>query len=227
VYGRIAMAVEQAPCCEWLRAEAEPIWERIFAHPFLQEVEDGTLPDEKLQFYFVQNVLYIEAALRACAEACAKAPTDESREWLINVLEFGRDELGRQRDYVDELARGEHVDWAIAPTCHHYTRHLLACAAYGETLDLLIGLLPCSWTYDLFASRLRSIVRHPVTSKWLGWFGGDEHNDLTTRYLDQTNALASEISPDRSADLRQTFLISSKYEWMFWEMAYTQEKWPV
>ena len=29
---------------EGLRLEAEPIWRRIFAHPFLREIKDGTLP---------------------------------------------------------------------------------------------------------------------------------------------------------------------------------------
>ncbi|HAN91400.1 MAG TPA: thiaminase II, partial [Nitrospira sp.] len=27
--------------------------------------------------------------------------------------------------------------------------------------------------------------------------------------------------------MEQAFLISSKYEWMFWEMAWNEEKWPV
>jgi thiaminase/transcriptional activator TenA len=221
------MAVEQSTFCDSMRAEAEPIWDKIFAHPFLQELEEGSLPDEKLQFYFVQNVLYIEAALRALAQACAKAPTDESRNWIIDTLDFGRGELGRQREYVDELARGATVDWTIAPTCHHYTQHLLTRPAYGETVDLLVGLLPCSWTYDLFASRLATVVHHPVTMKWLGWFGGDEHNDLTSRYLEETNSLSRDLPPERDEELRKTFLISSRYEWMFWEMAYTHETWPV
>ena len=29
-----------------LRAEAEPIWRAIFAHPFLRQIKDGTLPLE-------------------------------------------------------------------------------------------------------------------------------------------------------------------------------------
>jgi len=27
--------------------------------------------------------------------------------------------------------------------------------------------------------------------------------------------------------MEQSFLLSSKYEWMFWEMAWNEEKWPV
>ena len=27
--------------------------------------------------------------------------------------------------------------------------------------------------------------------------------------------------------MEESFLISSRYEWMFWEMAWNEEKWPV
>jgi len=36
---------------EQLRHEAEPIWRRIFDHPFLKEIKDGTLPLETFQYY--------------------------------------------------------------------------------------------------------------------------------------------------------------------------------
>jgi thiaminase/transcriptional activator TenA len=27
--------------------------------------------------------------------------------------------------------------------------------------------------------------------------------------------------------MEESFVISSRYEWMFWEMAWTEEQWPV
>ena len=40
---------------EQLRQEAEPIWKAIFAHPFLKEIKDGTLPLETFQYYLGQD----------------------------------------------------------------------------------------------------------------------------------------------------------------------------
>ena len=45
---------------EQLRIEVEPIWTRIFKHPFLREIKDGTLPLEKFQYYLGQDYLYLE-----------------------------------------------------------------------------------------------------------------------------------------------------------------------
>ncbi len=40
---------------EQLRREAEPVWERVFSHPFLREIKDGTLPLEKFRYYLGQD----------------------------------------------------------------------------------------------------------------------------------------------------------------------------
>ena len=59
---------------EQLRAEAEPIWQAIFRHPFLREIKDGTLPLETFQYYLGQDYHYLEGFGRAVAMTLAKAP---------------------------------------------------------------------------------------------------------------------------------------------------------
>ena len=57
--------------CGVLRAASEDIWQATVQHPFLAEVEQGTLPDDKLLVYFIQNVHYIDAAIAFNAEAAS------------------------------------------------------------------------------------------------------------------------------------------------------------
>jgi thiaminase/transcriptional activator TenA len=38
---------------------------------------------------------------------------------------------------------------------------------------------------------------------------------------------AAEAGPRTRAAMRRAFLQSMRYEWMFWEMAYRQEVWPI
>ena len=59
---------------EQLKAEAEPIWSRIFRQPFLLEIKDGNLPLEKFRYYLAQDYLYLEGFARTVALALAKAP---------------------------------------------------------------------------------------------------------------------------------------------------------
>jgi thiaminase/transcriptional activator TenA len=38
---------------------------------------------------------------------------------------------------------------------------------------------------------------------------------------------AREASPQELEAMREAFMISSRYEYMFWDMAYNMEEWPV
>ena len=69
---------------EQLRHEAEPIWRRIFDHPFLKEIKDGTLPLETFQYYLAQDYLYLEGFGRTVAMALAKAPDSQTFEDLAH-----------------------------------------------------------------------------------------------------------------------------------------------
>ena len=69
---------------EQLRHEAEPIWRRIFDHPFLKEIKDGTLPLETFQYYLAQDYLYLEGFGRTVAMALAKAPSSQTFEELAH-----------------------------------------------------------------------------------------------------------------------------------------------
>jgi thiaminase/transcriptional activator TenA len=219
-------STEPTTCAE-LRAGVEPVWEQIYAHPFLREIEDGTLPDDKLVFYFVQNVHYIDAAIRFAAAAAARAEDPELQEHCFGLSDFGRAEVARQREYVRELPGGADADWEIAPTSHAYTRHLLTLAAYGGAEELVVGLFPCEWTYDEFSKRLAPIVHHPIHQQWLATFAGDEHSEIHDRYHTVVDRILAEASPARRARYQEIFKTSSRYEWMFWEMSYTKERWPV
>jgi thiaminase (transcriptional activator TenA) len=215
--------------CDVLRAASQDIWEATLRHPFLAEVEAGTLPDEKLLFYFIQNVHYIDAAIAFNAEAAAKAPDELSREFAFRLLDFGRNEVPRQREYVRRLTGtvSASFDLGLAPTTRAYTNHLRALASYGGSLDLFVGLLPCEWTYSDFGSRLAPVVRHPVTAEWLSTFGGADHNDMNIKYKGVLDHLVADVGAERREELSRIFRTSIRYEWMFWQMAYTLEQWPV
>jgi thiaminase/transcriptional activator TenA len=215
--------------CDEIRAASAEIWNAATEHQFLIEVENDTLPDEKLLYYFIQNVHYIDAAARFSAQAAAKAPDARSRAFALRLLDFGRAEVERQREYIRRLEQSvpTPVDRDVAPSALAYINHLLALAAYGGSLELFVGLLPCEWTYSEFGTRLAPIVRHPVCVDWLATFGGADHNDMNTEYRDIVEHLAGDCDEARRQDLAGIFRTSSRYEWMFWEMAYTLEKWPI
>ncbi len=48
--------------------------------------------------------------------------------------------------------------------------------------------------------------------------------DAWRGFVDQA---AREASPQELEAMREAFMISSRYEYMFWDMAYNMEEWPV
>src|SRR4026207_643639 len=101
------------------RHAVEPLWERILEHPFIAELRAGTLPDEKLIFYFEQNVHYIDTVVRCRAVAVAKSSNPEVRDFFLGPIPVFVDELKHQQTMVQQL--GGRPDAPIAPTCHGYT----------------------------------------------------------------------------------------------------------
>src|SRR5580765_6369164 len=123
------------------------MWQRIYEHPFLIELADGSLPDEKLLFYFEQNVHYIDTVVRCRAVAVAKSTSSEVRDFFLGPIPVFVDELKHQQTMLAKL--GGRVNAPIAPACHGYTRHILTLAWSREPVEYFGAFLPCPWTYDL------------------------------------------------------------------------------
>ena len=51
---------------EVLKDEAQPIWQAIFAHPFLRDIKNGSLPLETFQYYLGQDYHYLEGFGAPC-----------------------------------------------------------------------------------------------------------------------------------------------------------------
>jgi len=60
---------------ETLRRWADPTWEQIFRHPFVEEVYRRDLPIEKFRYYLLQDYNYLVNFAKALSLAAAKAPT--------------------------------------------------------------------------------------------------------------------------------------------------------
>ena len=212
---------------EQLRAEAEPIWRRIFAHPFLREIKDGTLPLEKFQYYLGQDYLYLEGFARAVALLMAKAPDSQTLEVL-----FQRLLAPIERPLHNRLLEGAGLSLADvqgatpSPTNAGYVNHMLAFASRWGLGPAAAALLPCPWTYHELRHELGQ-SEHPLYGQWTGFYVSGALQDSVDAWRGFVDATGEEAGPAELEAMREAFLISSRYEFMFWDMAYKQEEWPV
>ena len=210
-----------------LRAEAEPIWREIFAHPFLKGIKDGTLPLETFQYYLGQDYLYLEGFARCVAIALAKAPTigviEEMAKRVMTPIErpLHHKLLGEAGLSEPEVAKT-----IPSPTNAGYVNHMLAVANREGLGPTAAAMLPCPWTYHLLREELGQ-SEHPLYGQWTSFYVSGLLEDSVEAWRSFVDRQAEHASPEELEAMRQAFLTSSRYEWMFWDAAFRREGWPV
>ena len=209
----------------------EGIYGEILDHPFLRGITDGTLPEERFQFYVLQDALYLRDYARALSLAAARSPNEDAivmfNEHAAGAITVERSlhdgflkEFGLPNDAVDRTPP--------APTTLAYTSYVLRMVALGDYHEVLAAVLPCYWIYERVGSTL---LEHgspkPIYGKWINTYGGEEFGALVEAVLDLTDRSSEGLSPLAKARATEAFVTTSRYEWMFWDAAWKLEGWPV
>ena len=67
----------------------------------------------------------------------------------------------------------------------------------------------------------------PRFQRWIDTYSGADYGEYVQEVLDLTNRLGGGLAEAERARLHWYFRASSRYEWMFWDMGYRMESWPV
>jgi thiaminase/transcriptional activator TenA len=208
-----------------------PIYEAILAHPFLRGLTDGGLPREAFQFYAVQDALYLRDFARALALAAARAPRED---WIIMFNEHAAGALKVEKTLHESFFKDFGLTpeavaaTPLAPTNLAYTSYLLATAHAGPFHEAVAALLPCYWIYWEVGKELeRAGSRDPLYTRWIGTYAAEEFGAVVREVLACTDRLAEDLREPERESMRRHFVTTSRYEWMFWDMGWRRETWPV
>ena len=208
-----------------------PIYAAILRHPFLTGLTDGSLPRESFVFYAVQDALYLREFARSLALAAARAPEDD---WIIMFSDHAATALRVERSLHEGFFKELGLSPAdvnatpLAPTNLAYTSYLLAVAHGAPYHEALAALLPCYWIYWEVGKTLeRAGSPDPLYARWIATYASAEFGAVVRAVLEATDAVAARLQPAERAALQRHVLTTSRYEWMFWDMGYRQEGWPV
>jgi thiaminase/transcriptional activator TenA len=208
-----------------------PVYSEILRHPFLRGLTDGSLSRDAFRFYVIQDAHYLRDFARALAIAAARAPRED---WIIMFSEHAAGALRVERSLHETFFREAGLtekDVAavpLAPTNLAYTSYLLAVAYGAPFHEGLAALLPCYWIYWEVGKELeRAGSADPLFSRWIATYASEEFGSVVRAVLEATNATAAALTEDQRAAMREHFLTTSRYEWMFWDMGYRNETWPV
>lgn len=211
---------------------AREIWAAQLEHPFVRGLADGSLEESRFERWVLQDYRYLKEFARVFAWAAAKADRLEAMSWYAAVLDLTLNtEMELHRQYAARFGLGTDQLEAepMWPTTRAYTDFLVRTAADGDMLDLLAALLPCAWGYSWIGRELARGER-PADQRYADWieqYASDEFAQATDWLRAELDRLAEHAGPERRQRLTETFVLSSRYEWAFWEMCWNGEAWDV
>jgi thiaminase/transcriptional activator TenA len=208
------------------------IWDVQVQHPFVQGISNGTLDPTVFERWVRQDYLYLVEFSRVFAWAAARGDRLESMSWYAAALHLTLNtEMALHREYAARfgITAEELEAEQMWPTTRAYTDFLVRTAADGDLADLVAALLPCAWGYVHIAGRLAASER-PADQRYADWieqYASDEFREAAGWLRSEMDRLADGVSVEKRARLTDLFVLSSRYEWQFWEMCWCGETWPV
>ena len=215
-----------------LRLRAERIWRAIDAHPFLCELHAGTLPMNRFIYFILQDYVYLLDFAQVLAQGAAKSPDLETLELFcrhaLGAVEversfhasFGKS-LGLTRGQLDEVRKG--------PMTQAYIGHLQSVARGGTLGEIVAAVLPCYWIYGEVGKRLyKNRPRQPkIFREWIEIYASETFWRPVREQIQLMDRLGAKAKGSDKRLMAEHFILSSRYEYLFWEQAYRLESWPI
>ncbi|MBJ6360336.1 thiaminase II [Paenibacillus sp. GCM10012307] len=218
---------------ERLYCSVADVWGKCHEHPFLAGLRDGTLEPESFIYYMKQDYVYLIDYAKMFAYGSLKARDLETISRFAELLHSTLNvEMELHREYAERfgISREELESTVAAPTTVAYTKYMLDTAASGSLAEVVAALLPCMWSYREIGTafaRYPGSLDHPLYRDWILMYSSEEFGQLTEWTVSLIDRLAEGLPERELAKLEEHFIITSKFEYLFWDMAYRQEMWPI
>ena len=213
--------MQKTKISERLRKDADPIWKEIFSHPFVVELYNGTLPVEKFKFYVLQDYNYLVTMMKNFSILASRAESVEAMREMLGIAyleatsEFkSYEELLKKLGYtVKDAIRIELGQMNIS-----YVSFLLATSSQKTFWEGLAATLPCFWTYAEIAEFHKDKLSQSKNSLYIEWasvYLSEPYRGLVDKMKELLDN--ADIKYEK---LKEVFTVASKYEHMYWSMAY-------
>ncbi len=199
-------------------------WQAYIDHAFVRQIADGTLPEQSFRHYLQQDYLFLLQFARAYGLAVYKAQTLEdmlqAKAGLAAILDL---EIGLHVKYCAGWGLSE-ADLQAEPEATAnlaYTRFLLERGLAGNLTDFHAALTPCVVGYAEIGQRLSgaAAAANPY-GEWIQMYASEEYQQVAEAQIAQLDKLcALESGPQRQRQLSQTFMLATRLEAGFWDMA--------
>lgn len=213
---------------------AGPAWAASFAHPFVRALAAGELDTERFRFYQMQDARYLEAFADASAVIAVRSVAPTDKLWFLDAAKLALEVEGQlHAGYGKKLGydAGDIERLELTPNNRAYRDHMIATAHGGTLVEAVAALTPCPWLYIELGQRLERELGtiaddHPYAD-WLRMYADPSFNAYMEALLERLQRFAEAADDASRARAVHAFVTSARYEYMFWDQAWTKQSWPV
>jgi len=211
-----------------MRGKTDPLWERIFQHPFVKGIGDGTLSRDRFEFYLKQDYVYLIDFSRVFALACAKSrtlPDMGAFAALLHATLTTEMALHRKTCAAFGIAAEELASTRKSPVTSAYTDLLVRTAYEGGFPERLAVLLPCALGYAEIGKRLKAkgLPEDRHYRDWIDTYASPEFQGFADWLIGRMNEEAADAPAHRKERWHRLYESSARYEYLFFDMSWKKE----
>ena len=210
------------------RSEAGVTWDDYVRHRFVEQLGDGTLPQDCFLHYLIQDYVFLVHFSRAWALAVVKSESlEEMKTAAATVDALVNHEMQLHVQVCREAGISEDAIFSAEEAVENlsYTRYVMDAGLSGDFLDLMAALMPCVFGYGEIGMRLMADAAQDTPYRaWIETYGSEDYQGLcrTVAAMLETAATARlgpapQESPRWTA-LAARFRTATRLEVGFWDM---------
>ena len=97
----------------------------------------------------------------------------------------------------------------------------------GSLKSAVAGLLPCAWLYqEIGVELIKTGSPTSLYQRWIETYSGEDAAKDVAHQCALINRLYESADEKEKQQMIDAFVISSRMEYLFWDMSYTLQKWP-
>ncbi len=191
----------------------EDLAQKILAHPFVQGLGEGNLPEDAFRGYVAQDAYFLEAFARAYARALADSPDRYGLYTFAELIDGCLGELKLHARYAERW-NVDLTDVQPGAATLAYTEFLDRTARSGQPGLTCAAMTPCMRLYAFLGQSLKSAFPNAAHryAEWIETYADPGFDALASQLETLLNRYATP-----SSEVETAYRTAMELEWGFFD----------
>jgi len=211
--------------------ENYPLYQKILALPFNQELLSGKLDEEVFRDFIIQDYHFLQYYKKVYGILLAKAPDEATSQFMVKIIKQIDEEIGSLHSvYIEkyDITSQELTDPTSYPSTEFYNDFLIKTATLEPFEVGFMATLPCHWVYYQIGADMKQIEKAQDNKyqAWIDEYGAETwENSETKEVVDLAEKYMQAATNENKLKMKSVFVTAMKLEYMFWDGVYNRVKW--